>query len=84
MAYLNALVIFAKVVEAKGFSKAARLLDLPVSTVSRRIAELEDQLGVRLLKRSTRSLRLTEIGSQILEHARRVQLGAFAAPQANP
>jgi DNA-binding transcriptional LysR family regulator len=72
MADLNSLVIFAKVVEAKSFSEAARRLDLPVSTVSRRIAELENQLGVRLLKRSTRSLRLTDIGVQILEHAQRV------------
>lgn len=67
---LNALVVFAKVVEAKSFSAAARRLKMPVSTVSRRIAELEDQLGVRLLERSTRNLRLTDLGSDILEHAR--------------
>jgi DNA-binding transcriptional LysR family regulator len=68
---LNSLVIFAKVVEANSFSEAARRLGMPVSTISRRIAELEDQLGVRLLKRSTRSLRLTDVGSQILEYAQR-------------
>jgi DNA-binding transcriptional LysR family regulator len=68
---LNALVVFAKVVEAKSFSKAARRLGMPVSTVSRRVAELEDQLGVRLLDRSTRSLRLTDLGSDVLEHAQR-------------
>jgi DNA-binding transcriptional LysR family regulator len=44
---------------------------MPVSTVSRRIAELEDELGVRLLERSTRSLRLTELGAEVLEHAAR-------------
>jgi DNA-binding transcriptional LysR family regulator len=66
---LNALIVFAKVVEANGFSEAARRLKLPVSTVSRRIAELEDALGVRLLERSTRSLRLTELGAEVLEHA---------------
>jgi DNA-binding transcriptional LysR family regulator len=71
MTDLNALVIFAKVVEAKSFSEAARRLGMPVSTVSRRVAELEDQLGVRLLDRSTRSLRLTDLGSQVLEHAQR-------------
>jgi DNA-binding transcriptional LysR family regulator len=71
MADLNSLVIFAKVVEANSFSEAARRLGMPVSTISRRIAELEDQLGVRLLKRSTRNLRLTEVGSQVLEHAQR-------------
>jgi DNA-binding transcriptional LysR family regulator len=68
---LNSLVLFAKVVEAKGFSEAARRLKMPVSTVSRRVAELEDQLGVRLLERSTRSLRLTDIGAEILDHAQR-------------
>jgi len=68
---LNALVVFAKVVEAKSFSEAARRLGIPVSTVSRRVAELEDQLGVRLLDRSTRNLRLTDLGSEVLEHALR-------------
>ena len=66
---LNSLMMFAKVVEVNSFSEAARRLQIPVSTVSRRIAELEDQLGVRLLERSTRSLRLTDVGSDVLEHA---------------
>src|SRR5499425_799697 len=70
MTDLNSLMIFAKVVEAKSFSEAARLLKMPTSTVSRRVAELEDELGVRLLERSTRSLRLTDVGSEVLEHAR--------------
>src|SRR6516164_4587164 len=67
---LNSLVIFAHVVEANGFSKAARRLKMPTSTVSRRVAELEQQLGVRLLERSTRCLRLTDVGAEVLEHAR--------------
>ena len=71
MADLNAMVIFAKVIEAGSFSEAARRLKMPVSTVSRRVADLEDQLGLRLLERSTRNLRLTDIGSEILEHALR-------------
>jgi DNA-binding transcriptional ArsR family regulator len=58
MTDLNSLALFAKVVEAGSFSEAARRLKMPISTVSRRIAELEDQLGVRLLERSTRNLRL--------------------------
>src|SRR6478736_6249854 len=69
MVDLNSLVVFAKVVEANSFSEAARRLKMPISTVSRRIAELEDQLGVRLLERSTRSLRLTELGAEVLGHA---------------
>jgi DNA-binding transcriptional LysR family regulator len=70
MADLNSLAIFAKVVEANSFSKAAHWLNMPVSTISRRVAELEDQLGVRLIERSTRRLRLTYIGAEVLEHAR--------------
>lgn len=69
MADLNALVLFARVIESGSFSEAARRLNMPVSTVSRRIADLEDQLGVRLLERSTRSLRPTAIGSELVEHA---------------
>lgn len=71
MADLNALLVFAKVVEATSFSEAARRLDMPISTVSRKVAELENQLGVKLLERSTRSLRLTDIGNAILEQAQK-------------
>ncbi len=71
MSDLNALVVFAKVVEANSFSKAARRLNMPVSTASRKVANLEDRLGVRLLERSTRNLRLTDIGAEVLEHAQR-------------
>jgi DNA-binding transcriptional LysR family regulator len=70
MTDLNSLVIFAKVVEAKSFSEAARRLKMPTSTVSRRVADLEERLGVRLIERSTRSLRLTDVGSEVFEHAR--------------
>src|SRR3954470_17648092 len=71
MSALNALIVFAKVIEASSFSEAARRLKMPISTVSRRVADLEDQLGVRLLERSTRSLRLTDVGSEVLEYAQR-------------
>jgi DNA-binding transcriptional LysR family regulator len=67
---LNALSIFATVVESNSFSQASRRLNVPISTVSRRVAELEEELGVQLLKRSTRKLSLTEIGAEIFEHAR--------------
>jgi DNA-binding transcriptional LysR family regulator len=59
---LNAVSTFAKVVELKSFRAAAAALGIPKSTVSRKIAELEDTLGARLLERTTRSLRLTEAG----------------------
>ncbi len=71
MTDLNALMIFAKVVEAKSFSEAARRLAMPVSTVSRRVADLETELGARLLVRSTRNVRLTEAGSEVIQHARK-------------
>jgi DNA-binding transcriptional LysR family regulator len=68
---LNSLLIFAQVAGSKSFVRAARRLQMPTSTVSRRVAELEKQLGVRLIERSTRSLRLTDVGSEVLEHAQR-------------
>lgn len=70
MTDLNALMIFARVVEAKSFSEAARRLNMPVSTVSRRVADLEEEFGTRLLVRSTRSLRLTEDGAKVIQQAR--------------
>src|SRR5260370_36763613 len=59
---INDLLFFAVVVEHSGFSAAARSLNLPKSRVSRHVGRLEDRLGVRLLERSTRNVRLTEIG----------------------
>jgi hypothetical protein len=55
MANLNTRIIFAKIVKANSFSEAARRLEMPVSIISRRIADFEDERGVRLLQRSTRS-----------------------------
>lgn len=68
---LNDLAIFAEAIAANSFSEAARRLHMPTSTISRRIADLEAQLGVSLIIRSTRQLRLTEVGSEILELAQR-------------
>ncbi|MFT5681315.1 MAG: DNA-binding transcriptional LysR family regulator [Myxococcota bacterium] len=59
---LNQLRVFVEVVRQGGFSAAARALDMPRSTVSRWVQELEKRLGVRLLQRTTRSVQLTEIG----------------------
>ena len=71
MSDFNGLAIFAAVAEAKSFSEAARRLKMPLASVSRRVADLEHELGVRLLERSTRNLRLTEVGSEVLEYAQR-------------
>jgi len=68
---LNALSIYASVAEALSFSAAARRLDMPISTVSRKVAEFEDSLGVQLIERSTRKLRLTDIGLEVLSEAQR-------------
>ena len=68
----NDLLLFARIVEAGSFSQAALRVDLPKSTVSRRIALLEAKLGERLLQRTTRKLMLTEFGASLLEHARNV------------
>lgn len=68
----NDLLLFARVVDAGSFSRAAERVHLPKSTVSRRIAELERQLGERLLQRTTRKLSVTEFGHAVLDHARQV------------
>jgi DNA-binding transcriptional LysR family regulator len=67
---LNDLQFFAAVVGRRSFSAAARALGIPKSRVSRRVALLEERLGVRLIERSTRSLNVTEVGQQVYEHAR--------------
>ncbi len=77
----NDLVVFAQVAEEGSFSRAAEKLSLPKSTVSRRLAALEEQLGERVLLRTTRRQSLTEFGHLLLEHARQVvaELDAVAA-----
>jgi DNA-binding transcriptional LysR family regulator len=64
------LLAFAKTVEARSLSRAAAELGVPRATVSRRLARLEERLGVRLLRRTTRSLTLTDAGEALLRHAR--------------
>lgn len=75
----NDLLLFARVVDAGSFSRAAELMHLQKSTVSRRIAELENQVGERLLHRTTRKLVLTDFGISLLIHARQVGLEVEAA-----
>lgn len=76
---LNEMVVFVKVVETGTITGAARALQLPKSTVSRRISSLEERLGVQLLLRTTRRLRLTEAGVAYHERAARVVQNAEAA-----
>jgi DNA-binding transcriptional LysR family regulator len=68
----NDLLLFARVVDEGSFSRAAERLGLPKSTVSRRVAALEGQLGERLLLRTTRKLTITDLGRNVLEHAQQV------------
>ena len=68
----NDLILFAHVMEAGSFAKAAERTGLPKSTISRRLSQLEGRLGERLLTRSTRRLSITAFGEGLLEHARRL------------
>ncbi|HBO5602132.1 TPA: LysR family transcriptional regulator [Pseudomonas aeruginosa] len=78
---LNDLYYFAKVVECGGFAAAGRETGIPKSRLSRRIAELEERLQVRLLHRTTRKLALTEVGERYLQHCRNLLLEAEMAEQ---
>lgn len=69
MQNLDDLAYFALVVEHGGFAAAERATDIPKSKLSRRVAELEAQLGVRLAQRSTRRFAVTPVGEEILRHA---------------
>ncbi len=69
---LNAMAIFAKVVQAGGFTAAANALGLPKSNISRHVSTLENELNVQLLERSTRRVHLTEIGEIYYRHCQRV------------
>jgi DNA-binding transcriptional LysR family regulator len=75
----NDLMLFARVVDAGSFSRAAERAGLPKSTVSRRVAMLEAQLGERLLLRTTRKLTVTDFGHSVLEHAHQVTAEVEAA-----
>lgn len=68
---LNLVTAFVRVVEQQSFTGAAKALNLPKSSVSRRVTELEEELGVQLLHRTTRKLALTEAGRTYYEQAER-------------
>ena len=67
---LNDAYYFVHVVEKNGFTAAARALGIPKSRVSRRVKELEEALGVRLLQRSSRRMMVTDVGQEYYRHAR--------------
>lgn len=81
---------FVKVVQAGSFTSAARALGVPKTRISRKVQELEQRLGVQLLKRTTRKLGLTEAGSVYFQHSERLARdleeaeNAVAALQSGP
>lgn len=76
------LLAFARTIEAKSLSRAAAELRVPRATLGRRLARLEERLGTRLLRRTTRSLALTDAGELFYRHAR-IVLDAVAQAQAS-
>jgi len=69
---LNEMGLFATVVDQGSFTKAANKLGMPKSTVSRHISQLEERLGARLLNRTTRQLKPTEVGKLYFQHCQRI------------
>src|SRR6516165_8345970 len=79
---LSSLALFAQVVRLRSFSAAARECKIAKSAVSRRVARLEDRFGVRLLRRSTRAVSVTEEGLRVYEHCAALLAAAAAAERA--
>lgn len=79
---LNDLYYYVQVVDHLGFAPAGRALGIPKSKLSRRIALLEERLGVRLLQRSTRRFSVTEIGQTYYAHCKAMLVEAAAAQEA--
>lgn len=79
---LNDFAWFVHVVDNGGFAAAGRALDMPKSKLSRRIAQLEEQLGVRLIQRTTRQFTVTEVGQTFYQHCKAMLIEAEAAQEA--
>src|SRR5690606_11645092 len=79
---LNDLYYFVQVVDHGGFAPAGRALGMPKSKLSRRVALLENRLGVRLIQRTTRHFHVTEIGQTYYEHCKAMLVEAEAAQEA--
>ena len=78
---LNDLYFFAAVVEHGGFSSASRAIGVPKSRLSKRVSQLEDGLGVRLLQRTTRKFVVTEAGERFYRHCQAMLAEAHAATE---
>ncbi|HWT29760.1 MAG TPA: LysR family transcriptional regulator, partial [Propylenella sp.] len=76
---LEAVDYFIKVADARSLSAAARLHRLPKSTLSHKVRQLEERLGIELFVREGRDLILTDAGSEFLEHAHRIRLSCEGA-----
>lgn len=79
---LNDLYYFVRVVDSGSFTAAGKVLDIPKSTLSRRLTELESRLGVRLIQRTSRSFVVTDVGHEFYRHAKAMLLEAEAAEDA--
>ncbi|AOE50894.1 LysR substrate-binding domain-containing protein [Kangiella sediminilitoris] len=79
---LNDLYYFALVVDHEGFAAAERATGIPKSKLSRRVADLEERLGVRLLHRTTRHISVTDIGNLYYQHCQAILIEAQAAEDA--
>lgn len=69
---VDALQVFAKVVECRNLSRAAGLLGMPKSTVSRKLSKLEADLGVKLLRKNTHQITVTDLGEQVYSHSQAI------------
>ena len=79
---LNDHHYFVQAVDHGGFAAAGRALDVPKSTLSRRVIELESRLGVRLIERTSRSFVVTDVGAEFYRHAKAMLIEAEAAEDA--
>lgn len=78
---LNAMYLFAKVVEHGGYTAAARALGMQTSRISRHVTDLEKDLGVRLLNRTTRRMSVTDVGQTFYQHCAALVAEAQAATE---
>lgn len=69
---VDALLVFSKVVESLSVSRAAQILAMPKSTVSRQITKLEQDLGLKLLRKNTQQLSVTDVGWRVYQHSQKI------------